>query len=249
LSGPITRPASSAQALGPGEARFAAVVPDWLKVVSGCLALMIGASAPPLAIEYLRPEPRPQYVARGLGGPQQKSADLQQRASAERGTEQVPLIVKVLPSESTPEAEAREKEKEKHERRLADYTEGLFFATLFLGAATVALAIAAFLQMREGRRAITAAEDAANAAAASAMHLETSTAQAARSADAMEEVAQSMTANVINTRQLIDRQRDFAQRQMRAYVSVYPGNIIPQHGTVRFEGATFCPERWLYARA
>ena len=87
---------------------------------------------------------------------------LHQPNPEERGTEQVPPIVKVIPTKTTPEVEQREKIKEEHDKRLADYTEALFYATLFLGFATFGLAVVAFFQMRDARKSIAAAVKSAD---------------------------------------------------------------------------------------
>ena len=107
------------------------------------------------------PEPTPTPAP--LDEPTQKS-DPQQVKPEERGTEQIPLVVKAIPSEPTPQQKEQEKEKSNQDRRLSDYTEFLFFATCFLGLATAGLATVAFFQMRDARRAIGAAEDSAKAA-------------------------------------------------------------------------------------
>jgi hypothetical protein len=129
-------------------------VPHWFNVLVGSLALMIGASAPPLIIESLKPgclwcEPALDQT--------RHQKDLQNPKTEEHGTEQVPLVVKIIPPNPTPKQEQREEEKAEQDRRLADYTELLFFATSFLGLATAGLAGVAYWQMREGRKAIGAA--------------------------------------------------------------------------------------------
>jgi hypothetical protein len=84
--------------------------------------------------------------------------------SEEHGTEQVPLVVKVIPPEATPEAKKREEDKSEQDRKLADYTAYLFYATGFLGLSTAGLAIVAYCQMREARGSIDAAKRAADTA-------------------------------------------------------------------------------------
>jgi hypothetical protein len=97
---------------------------------------------------------------------------LHQPNPEERGTEQVPPIVKVIPTKTTPEVEQREKTKEEHDRRLADYTEALFYATPFLGFATFGLAVVAFFQMRDARKSIAAAVKSADVAERALIELE-----------------------------------------------------------------------------
>jgi hypothetical protein len=123
------------------------VIREWVKVLIGSLALLIGASFPTLTVEYLKSQ-RETRASR-------VQSNLQQPRSGEPSTQQVPL-------EPTPQ-EKKEEEKARQDRRLADYTEALFFATLFLGFVTGGLAIVAFWQMRDARRAISAAEASAKA--------------------------------------------------------------------------------------
>ena len=87
-----------------------------------------------------------------------------------RGTEAVPLIVKELPRELS-EKEKREAETKsildhrliEGTENLAKYTEYLFFATIMLAAGSGVLALVAYCQMRDARRAMSAAEASAKA--------------------------------------------------------------------------------------
>ena len=88
----------------------------------------------------------------------------EQPASENRGSDQIPLIVKIIPPEKTPEEKKHEAKKDKNGRKMATFTEGLFLATSGLALFTGVLAGAAFLQMRQGRRSIIAAERGAAAA-------------------------------------------------------------------------------------
>jgi hypothetical protein len=125
---------------------------------------MIGASAPALIAEYFQSAKSPHLAPPAALDQPRDQGYLQYSNSEERGTEQVPFIVKVIPSEPTPKQENREKEKANQDRRLADYTEFLFFATCFLGVATFGLAVAAFLQIRDTKKAIEVARISARAA-------------------------------------------------------------------------------------
>jgi hypothetical protein len=107
------------------------------------------------------PSPAPSQPPNPSDQPNQR--DLQQPNTKEHGTEDVPFIVKVIPSEPSSQQQKREDEKARQDRRLADYTEFLFFATVFLGIVTGGLAFVAFFQMRDARKAIAAAEASAKA--------------------------------------------------------------------------------------
>ncbi len=99
-------------------------------------------------------------------------AQKQQAAPDNRGTEQVPFVVKELPRERSQKDEEEAGEKAELDRKLtrytaklATYTAWLFGATLLLAFLTGALALAAFFQIRESRTAIKAAVDSAKATA------------------------------------------------------------------------------------
>jgi hypothetical protein len=107
-------------------------------------------------------------------------------AQEQRGTEQSPIVVRIVPTpktESEREEEAKEhdrissseRQKEKSDSDLVNYTaelalftKGLFFATAFLVLATIGLGIVAILQSRDLKRSTAAAESAAQAANLSA---------------------------------------------------------------------------------
>jgi hypothetical protein len=117
------------------------------------------------------------------GVPQPPTATGQQKANEEqRGTEQLPLIIKVVPTPKTEENSANEaadreriaeseRKKEqsdadivKYTAELARFTKGLFYATIILGGATIGLLVAAFVQSRDTKRAVAAVEQSAAAA-------------------------------------------------------------------------------------
>lgn len=97
--------------------------------------------------------------------------DLQNADAKERGTENVPVVVKVIPPDPSPEDREHAAEKADLDRKLADYTGDLalytkllFGATGVLAFVTGWLALVASRQMKEARRAIVAAEKSASAA-------------------------------------------------------------------------------------
>jgi len=148
----------------------------------------------------------------------------QQAAPDNRGTEQVPLVVKELPRERSTEEHKEAQEKSELDRKLtgytadlATYTQWLFGASLLLAFLTGGLAVAAFFQMRDSRKSIAASERLANAAVQHAAHADRAIAVAEKS----------------------------AERQLRAWVLIGPGikpeirerNIII-HFTIRNYGNT-----------
>jgi hypothetical protein len=92
----------------------------------------------------------------------------QQTAPDNRGTDQVPFVVKELPRERADEERKEAREKSELDRKLtgytadlATYTQWLFGATLLLALLTGGLAGSAFWQIRDSRAAIKAARDSA----------------------------------------------------------------------------------------
>lgn len=116
----------------------------------------------------------------------QSTAGAPARVEDQRGTEQSPIVVKVVPAPKTDaereqEAKAREniekseRQKEKSDADLVNYTsklafftQGLFWATCALVLATIVLGVVALFQSRDMRRSTSAAESAAIAANLSA---------------------------------------------------------------------------------
>jgi hypothetical protein len=103
----------------------------------------------------------------------------QQAAPDNRGTDQVPFVIKELPRQRTDDEKTEAQEKSELDRKLAGYTadlatytKWLFAATLLLAGLTGGLAIAAFLQMRDARKSIDANVRLANAAETTIRHVE-----------------------------------------------------------------------------
>jgi hypothetical protein len=93
----------------------------------------------------------------------------------QRGTEQSPFVIKVIPAPTSNADVAKEErdrqEKAETDRKLAEYTgelafftKGLFIATVVLGLATIGLLVAAFSQSRDMKESIAVAKKAAEAA-------------------------------------------------------------------------------------
>jgi hypothetical protein len=103
----------------------------------------------------------------------------QNAAQQERGTENSPVVVKVIPGEKSKDEIARENAKDKEKSAvderiasltgdLAFYTKLLFGATAALAVITFGLVIAGFRQVSDAKKAIAAAVDSAAAARISA---------------------------------------------------------------------------------
>jgi hypothetical protein len=103
----------------------------------------------------------------------------QNSAQQERGTDNSPVVVKVIPTEKSKDDLAREIEKQESDRQLvkltgdlAKYTWLLFVATGLLGLVTAGLVILGFRQVRDARRSIKAAEDSTRIAERALTELE-----------------------------------------------------------------------------
>ena len=107
------------------------------------------------------------------------TAGQQNAAEQERGSENFPLIVKVVPEEKSKDELAREYAREQSEGRLVEltgdlalYTWRLFLATAGLVFATSGLVVVGFRQIRDAKEAIAAAVKSANVAERALTELE-----------------------------------------------------------------------------
>jgi hypothetical protein len=148
--------------------------------------------------------------------------------SNQQGTENTPLIVRVVPTPKTQEETAQETkdraEKSANDRKLVNFSGALVNATYVLAAIGVLQLIVFGYQAYQLRRTVKAATDQSGA-------MERSITEAGRAAKAMEDVARHFEANVS-----IVRER--TAQQMRAYLTVLVGLAVYQErekGT-RFEG-------------
>jgi hypothetical protein len=173
--------------------------------------------APPAAVPLQPPAPSAGKLRNHNHSP---TRDNQQPAAENKhGTNEVPLLVKILPGPDH-EAQAKEDQRRANEHAMAE--RGLVNATWNLAWFTLALVIVAsgqialfFWQLRLIRKSATDAETAAIAARDTAVALQSSLNIAREHADASRDAA---TAAVETTSIM----KDTAQRQLRAYVSAKP---------------------------
>jgi hypothetical protein len=193
-------------------------MPEWIKVFVGSVALMLGASGPSLFAEWHRG-----YGIHPIALDQPHNQSNLQKSQGEKGSANPAApIVKEVSSQSTTNVENREEKKARQDRRLADYTELLFFATLFLGMATAGLVVVAYYQMRDARRSIDASIKAATAAAASA-----------KAAD--RNIALAFRPRLVVRRISLDKWNihEFGEIQfIVANVGVSPGKIVESNATI-----------------
>jgi hypothetical protein len=151
----------------------------------------------------------------------------QNRETEQRGTEDNPAIVKILPAEKSA-AERAEQERDRRQKESTDqWVVRLTLALVAVGVlqflALIGQAIVFGMQARRLRQSVDLTRTVANR---QEQDMAASITQAARAATAMEGVADAMTQNVANTRELLERQREFAIMQMRAYIFVQTGDIL-----------------------
>lgn len=143
--------------------------------------------------------------------PQKHPSSTQQSASDnQRGTEDSPIVVKILPTPKTPE-ESAQGVIDRQEKTSSDWW--LDFFTGILAFMAVVQAIVFAYQGRQLRKTVQAAEG-------QSIDMKKSIAESARAANAMETVAQHLEAS---TKAQIDSMRFFSERgemQMRAYIGV-----------------------------
>jgi hypothetical protein len=117
--------------------------------------------------------------SRGQSKQNPSKASQQKTTQQERGTEDSPVVVKVIPTEKSKSDLDAEKAKQESDRQLvkltadlANYTMFLFFATAALFLATIGLVVVGFRQVRDAKRSINAAEDSTRIAERALTELE-----------------------------------------------------------------------------
>jgi hypothetical protein len=134
----------------------------------------------------------------------------QPAATDQRGTEQLPAIVKILPAQKTAE-EAEADRKDRAEKAETDW---------WLIKLTGALALVGALQLIVFGQQARRLRQTVEAAAQQSKDMEKSIAEAARAATAMEAVAESIAISAKAAVESVTTVRDVSARQMRAYLSV-----------------------------
>jgi hypothetical protein len=160
-----------------------------------------------------------------------------------RGTDENPITVKIIPSPKT-ESEAAQEKSDREEKNSADQwmvklTGGLVAVGLAQLAVFVLQLVVFGLQAKRLRETVEKMDEVADG---QTRDMQSSIAQATRSAEAMERVAESLAANaesvkisVQTTKDIADRQKLIGELQSRAYLSVVFGEMITQQPPLRFE--------------
>jgi hypothetical protein len=159
----------------------------------------------------------------------ENKASQQSTTSEQRGTEEHPVVVKVIPTEKTAEERAVE-EKDRTDKSSSDWwLVGMTGILALVGTGQGIVFAFQAIKLRDSvniTRQISSQQE---------RDMHSSISEASRAAVAMERVATGIAASVENTRQLGEMQRDFWQRQMRAYLSVRFGGVVRQDSTKNYK--------------
>src|SRR5271155_1038262 len=175
--------------------------------------------APPIAVQPLQP-PSPS-AGESQRPPQQKpSAANQPAGNEQRGTEDRPVVVKVLPSEKT-ETERAQEQHDRFEKSSSDWwivrlTGALALVGILQFLALIGQAIVFRIQANALRESVDLTREVSGH---QERDMRASIAEASRAATAMDKVVTSIQT-------MTDEQREFWQRQMRAYVFIQTINIF-----------------------
>lgn len=185
------------------------------------LTLSILVGLPLVSIVASAQSQQPAPIAPKPSEPPQAKAD-------QRGTKEVPLVVQILPLPVT-EKEAADIAAYHKDKKRAD--RWLIGITAVLAGAAILQWIVLWIQSRLLRQSIrTQTTDMGRTIA-----------ESARAAGAMEAAAASLATQVSTTTTMAHTQREFWQRQMRAYIGVLQGAIFEQNTSPgsRFECQPF----------
>jgi hypothetical protein len=174
------------------------------------------------------PSPTPTIKS---GQPQQPAASRRKQSPAdERGSEQSPVVVKVLPSVKTNEEVANDKAKDLDQSSANWWMVRLTGAVVFVGCVQT---IVFWLQARRLKQTI---ETMDNISTQQTKDVQASIAEATRVSKAMEAIAESMAMNVESVkesvginREIADRQKLITELQSRAYLTIVFEGVVPQN--------------------
>lgn len=187
-----------------------------------------------LAITLTQLQPASPRSGKGKGNPPQKQtqAARDQAAANQRGTEQSPIVVKVLPTPKTNEETVQEQQNRQDQSSANWWMVKLTFA---IGLITLVQLFVFGLQARRLRQTILKMEEIANS---QGEDMKASIAQAVRSAAAMERVAADMAISSKAATESVATLKERTAQQMRAYLTVIIGTGVYQerNKNVKFSG-------------
>jgi hypothetical protein len=200
--------------------------------LAGIASAQKAVSPPQQVIPSPVPSQPPSPSAGELGSHQAPKPGTGQQPSAaeERGTQDHPVIVKILPAEKT-EVERAQEQQDRFDKSSADWwlirlTGALAFVGILQFAALIGQAIVFRVQAKALRESVNLTREISGH---QERDMRASITEASRAAMAMERIANEIAASVQTTTQMATDQRDFWQRQMRAYISITDPAFVPQN--------------------
>lgn len=142
--------------------------------------------------------------------------------SSQQGTERDPFIVKVIPTPKS-DAEASQDAEDRKDKSFSDWWTLRLTGTLAL--IGIVQTVVFYVQARRLKQTIDTMQKISRE---QSNDVRESIAQATRAAAAMEGMSAAMLANAAITTEIGKTQREFGQRQMRAYLSVTYAVTVPQ---------------------
>ncbi len=170
-------------------------------------------------------QPPPKDATPGQQQQEQPQTSQQAPATTQRGTEQAPIVVKVLPTPKT-ETEAAQEAQERvqratNEQQLIQFNRWL----IIIGAAQLVVFTGQLLvfwyQALKLRQTVRAAADQSG-------EMKKSVGESARAASAMEEVAEAVAISAKAATESVANIKDVTARQLRAYLVANFGAVVPQ---------------------
>jgi hypothetical protein len=175
-------------------------------------------------------------VAVACAQSQPSTKTVKQPNSDQRGTEQSPVIVKVLPSTKTKEEADTEKAKDLDQSSANWWMVRLTAAIVFVGAIQT---VVFGLQARRLKQTIDTMEEISSKQTAD---IQASLTQTTNAASSMQNIAISMATSVQSVkesvainREIADRQKLITELQSRAYLTMVFDGVVPQGPSAIFE--------------
>ncbi|HKF71348.1 MAG TPA: hypothetical protein VKB68_06340 [Stellaceae bacterium] len=170
----------------------------------------------------LPPLPQPRATAPPAQPQTPAQSTQQQAAPDQRGTENSPVVVKVLPTPKTQEEAAQDQEERENKSSADRWMVRLTGLIALIGAIQ---AVVFWIQAGRLKDTIHKMDEIA---AGQTADMKLMIGENAKTAAAMEQVAEGIAQQVTNATTLTKNQREFWQKQMRAYVGIVPGAAIEQ---------------------
>lgn len=185
-------------------------------VISICFAVTA-------VLPQLQP-PTPALGKREGDQPQKQAESTQKHAATDQcGTENFPLVVKVLPTPKTEQESAQEKQSRQ------DQSSANWWMVKLTGIIMLIAALQTFVFGLQARRLRQTVEKMDEIARSQTEDMKASIAQATRSAAAMEKVAADIAVSSKAATESVETLKQRTAQQMRAYITVVIGNAVYQN--------------------